>query len=107
LSNKALPKEAFPDLPDRSRLSVSLIGRTLSSQKSGEHYRAVRRSRAEQSGQLGAPSWIEKLRPDQDGRIDRAATRSIDAIRAGDEDDQHGRCWRECGADVGFGVTSS
>jgi hypothetical protein len=36
LSNKALPNKAWPDLPDRSRLSVSLIGRTLSSQKSGE-----------------------------------------------------------------------
>jgi len=39
----AKPQNArlLPDLPDRCRLSISLIGRTLSSQKkSGENYRS-------------------------------------------------------------------
>jgi hypothetical protein len=32
--------ELLPDLPASPRLSISLIGRTLSSQKSGENYRS-------------------------------------------------------------------
>jgi hypothetical protein len=97
--------KALPDLRDRFRLSVGLIARTLSSQKPGENYR----SGFAPGDRVVSARLLEtkRLRPDQDGRIDRAATRLIVAIRVNDGDDQHGRCERECGADVGFGVTSS
>jgi hypothetical protein len=77
-------------LPDRSRLAVCFIGRTVSSQKLSQRVRLA------EAGLMKA-SWRALLKQKDCGRI---------STRATDEDD-HGRCCRERGADVGFGVTSS